>query len=61
MMIVGWDFLSAITTDADTVLIGQEAIEYQQKLDAEQRERVGQQAVPANGWYHAVGLAALNP
>lgn len=34
--------------DADTVLIGQAAIEYQQKLDAEQRERAGHQAVPAN-------------
>ncbi len=34
--------------DADTVLIGQAAIEYQQKLDAEQRERAGQHAVPAN-------------
>ncbi len=53
--------LRLVTTDADTVLIGQEAIEYQQKLDAEQRERAGQQAVPANGGCYAVGLAALNP
>ena len=38
-----------VTMDADTVLISQAAaIEYQQKLDAEQRERVAQQAVPAN-------------
>src|SRR5690606_10434792 len=34
---------------ADTVLISQAAaIEYQQRLDAEQRERAAQQAVPAN-------------
>jgi cytoskeletal protein RodZ len=38
-----------VTMDADTVLISQAAaIDYQQKLDAEQRERAAQQAVPAN-------------
>ena len=36
-----------VTMDADTVLISQAAaIEYQQKLDAEQRERAAQQALP---------------
>lgn len=48
MMIVGWDFLSATsfwsTRMPASVLTGQESIEYQQKLDAEQRECAGQQA-----------------
>ena len=39
-----------VTMDADTLLISQAtATAYQQKLDAEQRERAALQAVPANG------------